>query len=217
LRIAEGGREPIPLLGSRPLVQAPDPTSPPGGRTRNDRAGRPAVRRGAARESRGRALAQMSIFACPGSPGAPRNVPGRPEQGHPGHQLRPRVFERIRFPRRPFDGTMPRVPGDIPRPGAQGRLALSAGLTGALAPSRRVSRRDPRPEGLHRRRRAEREAAERASCRTAAVGCDDVASIVHEEVDQLPERYLAAYQTPQGWLSRTLTELPPRARTECPR
>src|SRR5262249_22963550 len=46
------------------------------------------------------------------------------------------------------------------------------------------ARRDSR-----RRRWAEREAAERASWRTAAVGYDDLAAIVHEEVDQLPERY----------------------------
>jgi RNA polymerase sigma factor (sigma-70 family) len=40
-----------------------------------------------------------------------------------------------------------------------------------------------------RRTRAEREAAERAPWRTAAVGSDDDASIVHEELDKLPERY----------------------------
>jgi RNA polymerase sigma factor (sigma-70 family) len=42
---------------------------------------------------------------------------------------------------------------------------------------------------LRRRQRAEREAAERTSWQTEAVAFDDVASIVHEEVEQLPERY----------------------------
>ncbi len=40
-----------------------------------------------------------------------------------------------------------------------------------------------------RRRRAEREAAEQASRRIAEHACDDLASVVHEEVDRLPDRY----------------------------
>src|SRR4029077_9308235 len=40
-----------------------------------------------------------------------------------------------------------------------------------------------------RRRRAEREAAAMASGRVIAAGRDDLASVLHEEVERLPERY----------------------------
>ena len=84
-----------------------------------------------------------------------------------------------------------RLPGDVPGPGAQGRLDPQGRVPGELAarggvPDRGLRRGPPRPGG-ERMRRTGRPAGDGSP----VDGAGELASILHEELGRLPEKYRA--------------------------
>ena len=86
-----------------------------------------------------------------------------------------------------------RLPGDVPRPGAAGRVDRPAGATGELALRRRRADRQGGPAPGRAQRAAERRLMDVPKVRVGTPDDrDDLLPILDEELNRLPQRYRAA-------------------------